>query len=65
VAATSYKSSIGYTEANGILTASPQNLYIPSADAGFPDGTQAKRMQVSGALCSERLDRHDFRRAEE
>jgi len=49
-AATSYKSSIGYTEANGILTASPQNLYIPSADAGFPDGTQAKRMQVSGRI---------------
>jgi hypothetical protein len=49
-AATAYKSSIAYTEANGILTASPQNLYIPSADAGFPDGTQAKRMQVSGRI---------------
>ncbi len=47
-AATSYKSSIAYTEANGILTATPQNLYVPSADNGFPDGTQAKRMQVSG-----------------
>jgi hypothetical protein len=48
--ATSYKSSVGYTEANGILTATPQNLYIPSADGGFPDGTQAKRMQVSGRI---------------
>jgi len=47
-AATSFKSTIGYTEANGILTATPQNLYIPSGDNGFPDGTQAKRMQVSG-----------------
>ncbi|MGA2723776.1 MAG: TonB-dependent receptor [Bryobacteraceae bacterium] len=48
--ATSYKSSVAYTEAGGILTATPQNLYIPSADNGFPDGTQAKRMQVSGRI---------------
>jgi len=49
-AATGYRSSVGYTEANGILTATPQNLYVPSADAGFPDGTQAKRMQISGRI---------------
>jgi len=48
--ATSYKSSVAYTEAGGVLTATPQNLYIPSADNGFPDGTQAKRMQVSGRI---------------
>jgi hypothetical protein len=50
-AATSFKSSVGYTEANGILTAvAPASLYVPSADAGFPDGTQAKRMQISGRI---------------
>ncbi|MGB7721133.1 MAG: TonB-dependent receptor, partial [Bryobacteraceae bacterium] len=48
--ATSYKSSVAYTEAGGVLTATPQNLYIPSADGGFPDGTQAKRMQISGRI---------------
>jgi hypothetical protein len=48
--ATSYKSTVAYTEAGGILTATPQNLYIPSGDNGFPDGTQAKRMQISGRL---------------
>jgi outer membrane receptor protein involved in Fe transport len=49
-AATSFRSSVGYTEAGGILTATPQNLYVPSADAGFPDGSQAKRMQISGRI---------------
>ena len=49
-AATGYRSSVGYTEAGGILTATPQNLYVPSADAGFPDGSQAKRMQISGRI---------------
>jgi hypothetical protein len=48
--ATSYKSTVAYTEAGGILTATPQNLYVPSADGGFPDGTQAKRMQISGRI---------------
>src|ERR1019366_9471950 len=49
-AATSFRSSVGYTESNGILTATPQNLYVPSAHAGFPDGTHAKRMQISGRI---------------
>ena len=45
--ATGYTSSQGYTEAKGIVTPTPSKLYIPSADAGYPDGTQARRMQVS------------------
>ena len=45
--ATGYTSSQGYTEAKGIITPTPTKLYIPSADAGFPDGTQARRMQIS------------------
>jgi Carboxypeptidase regulatory-like domain/TonB-dependent Receptor Plug Domain/TonB dependent receptor len=49
-AATSYRSSVAYTEAGGVLTPTPQNLYVPSADGGFPDGTQAKRMQISGRI---------------
>ena len=44
--ATGYSSSQGYTEAKGILTPTPTKLYIPSADGGFPDGTQARRMQA-------------------
>ncbi len=45
--ATGFTSSYGFKEAKGVITATPQNLYIPSADAGFPDGTQARRLQVS------------------
>jgi len=45
--ATGYSSSYAYSEAKGIITPTPTKLYIPSADAGFPDGTQARRMQVS------------------
>jgi hypothetical protein len=45
-AATSFSSSQGYTEAKGIVTPTPTKLYIPSADGGFPDGTQARRMQI-------------------
>lgn len=44
--ATGYTSSQAYTEAKGVLTPTPTKLYIPSADGGFPDGTQARRMQV-------------------
>ena len=44
--ATGYSSSQAYTEAKGVLTPTPTKLYIPSADGGFPDGTQARRMQV-------------------
>jgi len=45
--ATGYSSSYAYKEAKGVITPTPTNLFIPSADAGFPDGTQARRMQVS------------------
>jgi hypothetical protein len=31
-----------------VITATPQLLYIPSADAMAPDGTEARRMQISG-----------------
>jgi hypothetical protein len=38
-----------YSEAKGILTPTPANIYA-SGDGGFPDGTQARRLQVSGRL---------------
>jgi hypothetical protein len=42
-----YTSSQAYTETKGVLTPTPQNLYIPSSDAIAPDGTEARRLQVS------------------
>ena len=45
--ATGYTSSQGYTEAKGVITPTPTKLYIPSGDGGFPDGTQARRLQIS------------------
>jgi outer membrane receptor protein involved in Fe transport len=45
--ATGYTSSRAYLESKGVITAAPQNLYIPSAAYGSPDGTQARRLQVS------------------
>ncbi len=36
-----------YTEAKGVLTYTPTAFGFGTADAGFPDGTQARRMQVS------------------
>ena len=45
--ATSYKTSEAYYENKGVITAEPDNLYHASADALAPDGTQARRMQVS------------------
>ncbi|MGC9971351.1 MAG: TonB-dependent receptor [Bryobacteraceae bacterium] len=45
--ATGFTSSQAYTETKGVLTPTPASLYVPSADAGFPDGTQARRMQIS------------------
>jgi hypothetical protein len=48
--ATSYTSSQAFTEAKGILTPTPANLYVPSADSLSPDGTQARRMQISARL---------------
>jgi TonB dependent receptor-like, beta-barrel len=46
-AATGFTSSQGYTEAKGVITPTPTKLYIPSSDGGFPDGTQARRLQAS------------------
>ena len=42
---TSISSYQAFTELKGVLTATP--LGLGSADGGFPDGTQARRMQVS------------------
>lgn len=44
-AATSISSYQAFTELKGVLTPTP--LGLGSADGGFPDGTQARRMQVS------------------
>jgi outer membrane receptor protein involved in Fe transport len=46
--ATGYTSNRAYTESKGVITAAPQNLYIPSGAAVPPDGTEARRMQISG-----------------
>jgi hypothetical protein len=45
-----YTSSQAYTEAKGILTPTPANLYVPSNDAYAPDGTEARRMQISARI---------------
>ena len=42
-----YTSSQAYTETKGVLTPTPASLYIPSSDAIPPDGTEARRMQIS------------------
>ena len=36
-----------YTEAKGVLTYTPTAFGVGSSDGGFPDGTQARRLQVS------------------
>jgi hypothetical protein len=36
-----------YTEAKGVLTLTPSAYNVGSADGGFPDGTQARRLQAS------------------
>ena len=41
-----YTSSQAYTETKGVLTPTPQSLYVPSSDAIPPDGTEARRMQI-------------------
>jgi len=46
-AARGFTSTQGFTEAKGVLTPTPANLYIPSGDAIPPDGTEARRLQVS------------------
>jgi hypothetical protein len=48
--ATGYTSSQAYTETKGILTPTPSYLYVPSGDGGFPDGTQARRMQIGARI---------------
>src|SRR5262249_61544865 len=35
-----------YQEAKGILTLTPAAYNVGSSDGGFPDGTQARRMQI-------------------
>lgn len=45
--ASGYTSSQAYTESKGVLTPTPQFLYVPGGDLWFPDGTQARRMQIS------------------
>ncbi len=42
-----YTSSQAYTETGLKLTPTPANLYVPSSDAYAPDGTEARRMQIS------------------
>jgi hypothetical protein len=41
-------SSQAYTEANRILTLTPTAYGVGTSDGGFPDGTQARRLQISG-----------------
>ncbi len=36
----------GYTEAKGVLTLTPTAFGVGSGDGGFPDGTQARRLQI-------------------
>ena len=43
--ASGYTNSRAYNESKGVLT--PAVLYVPSAAYGSPDGTQARRMQIS------------------
>jgi outer membrane receptor protein involved in Fe transport len=46
--ATGFTSNRAYSEAKGVITPTPQLLNVPSASYGSPDGTQARRMQISG-----------------
>ncbi len=39
-----------YTEAKGVLTYTPAAFGYGTSDGGFPDGTQARRLQVSARL---------------
>jgi outer membrane receptor protein involved in Fe transport len=45
--ALSFTSSQAYTETKGVLTPTPASLYVPGGDAIPPDGTEARRMQIS------------------
>ncbi len=46
-AATSFTSNRAFTESKGVITPTPQNLYVPSAAYASPDGTEARRFQIS------------------
>jgi hypothetical protein len=39
-----------YTETKGVLTPTPAAIGFGTADGGFPDGTQARRLQVSARI---------------
>ncbi|MBV9742270.1 MAG: hypothetical protein JO099_00785, partial [Acidobacteriia bacterium] len=39
-----------YTEAKGVLTLTPTAYNVGQQDGGFPDGTQARRLQVSARI---------------
>ncbi len=39
-----------YTETKGVLTLTPTAYGVGTGDGGFPDGTQARRLQVSARL---------------
>ncbi|HEX3880845.1 MAG TPA: TonB-dependent receptor, partial [Bryobacteraceae bacterium] len=39
-----------FTETKGVLTFTPAAFGVGSADGGFPDGTQARRLQISARL---------------
>ena len=39
-----------FTEAKGVLTYTPAAFNVGTGDGGFPDGTQARRLQVSARL---------------
>jgi hypothetical protein len=40
----------GYTELKGVLTPTPTAMGVGTGDGGFPDGTQARRLQVSARI---------------
>jgi hypothetical protein len=42
--------SQAYTEKGGVLTYTPAAFGVGSTDGGFPDGTQARRLQVSARI---------------
>ena len=46
-AARGFTSSQAYTEAKGVLTPTPNFLYVPGNDGIPPDGTEARRLQLS------------------
>ena len=39
-----------YTETKGVLTYTPTAFGFGTADGGFPDGTQARRLQIAARL---------------